>query len=42
MNYAKNINVKNLKSQQDTLNHLESVLSVLDKSKTDNVVIRLV
>lgn len=42
MEYASKINPESLKSQDDTIKHLENVFTILDKSRTDDRVIRLV
>lgn len=42
MEYASKINPKSLKSQDDTIKHLENVFTVLDKSRTDDRILKLV
>ena len=42
MSYAENIDPKTLKSQDETIKHLENVFTALDKTKTDDRVLRLV
>ncbi|GEN74243.1 hypothetical protein [Chryseobacterium lathyri] len=42
MEYAGNIETKSLTSQEATINHLESVFKALDKTRTDDIVIKLV
>ena len=40
--YADNIDVSKLKSQDETIEHLENVFSYLDKTRTDDRVLKLV
>ncbi|MCT2407687.1 hypothetical protein NZD88_09075 [Chryseobacterium antibioticum] len=42
LEYAANIETKSLTSQEATLNHLEGVLKFLDKTRTDDRIIKLV
>ena len=42
MEYATNIDVKTLVSQEKTIEHLENVFTMLDKTRTDDKVIKLV
>ncbi len=42
MEYAANIETKSLTSQEATINHLESVFKILDKTRTDDRIIKLV
>ncbi|MFP3597740.1 hypothetical protein [Chryseobacterium sp. SIMBA_029] len=42
MEYAANIETKSLTSQEATINHLESVFKILDKTRTDDRIIKLI
>ncbi|WPO81906.1 hypothetical protein SD427_14175 [Chryseobacterium sp. JJR-5R] len=42
MEYAANIETKSLTSQDATISHLESVFKALDKTRTDDRVIKLI
>ena len=42
MEYAANIETKHLTSQEATIKHLESVFKTLDKTRTDDRIIKLV
>ncbi|SHN07856.1 intein C-terminal splicing region/intein N-terminal splicing region/RHS repeat-associated core domain-containing protein, partial [Chryseobacterium carnipullorum] len=42
MEYAANIETKSLTSQEATINHLESVFKMLDKTRTDERILKLV
>lgn len=42
MDYAANIETKSLTSQEATINHLENVFKMLDKTRTDDRIIKLV
>ena len=42
MEYAANIETKSLTSQEATITHLENVFKVLDKTRTDDRILKLV
>lgn len=42
MEYAANIDVKTLTSQEGTIKHLENVFTMLDKTRTDGRILKLV
>ncbi|WP_294281693.1 hypothetical protein [uncultured Chryseobacterium sp.] len=42
MEYAANIETKSLTSQEATINHLENIFKALDKTRTDDIVLKLV
>lgn len=42
MEYAANIETKSLTSQEATINHLENVFKMLDRTRTDGTVLKLV
>lgn len=42
MEYAANIKTKSLTSQEATINHLESVFKIPDKTRTDERILKLV
>ncbi|WP_288445555.1 hypothetical protein [uncultured Chryseobacterium sp.] len=42
MEYAANIETKSLTFQEATITHLENVFKMLDKTRTDDIVLKLV